>query len=52
MFGNMEAYGGTVEEQERRTLHIHFILWVQNFNCMRGNMFSEDPETRERARNV
>ena len=46
MFGNMEAFGGTVEEQERRTLHIHFILWILNFNSMRGNMFSQDFQTR------
>ena len=50
MFGKMEAFDGTVEEQERRTLHIHFLLWILNFNSMRGNMFSQDFQTRERAR--
>ena len=46
----MEAFGGTVEEQERCTPHIHFILRLLNFNCIRGNISSEVPETRERAR--
>ena len=50
MFGKMEAFGGTVEEQNRCTLHIHLLVWVVGFNCMRDNMFSEDHYIKERAR--
>ena len=50
MFGELLAFGGTVEEQARFTLHIHFLLWLKYFNSVRNNMFSEDPVVREKAR--
>ena len=46
----MKAFGGTVEEQDRRTLHIYLLVWLVGFNCMRDNMFSEDHYIKERAR--
>ena len=51
MFGGLLAFGVTVEEQARFTLHIHFLLWIKYFNSVRNNIFSEDPEVREKARN-
>lgn len=29
LFGVPEAYYGTVEEQGRKTLHLHFLLWIR-----------------------
>ena len=52
MFGNMEAFGGTVEEQERHTLHIHFILWLLNVNCMRGTCFQKILKPEKKQENV
>ena len=52
MLGTMEAFGGTVEEQERRTLHIHFILWVLNFNCMWGACFQKILKPEKEQENV
>ena len=49
MFGRVEAFGGTVEEQDRRTLHCHLLVWLQHFDFVRNNMFSENPDVRERA---
>ena len=46
----MIAYGGTVEEQDRFTLHIHLLTWLMNFNHVRDNMFSEDLDVRDKAR--
>ena len=50
MLGKMIAYGGTVEEQDRFTLHIHLLTWLMNFNHVRDNMFSEDLGVRDKAR--
>jgi hypothetical protein len=30
VFGNVKGYAGSVESQERNTLHMHFQLWVSN----------------------
>ena len=30
LFGDTEAYYGTVEQQGRLTLHLHLLLWIQN----------------------
>ena len=40
-----------MEEQARFTLNVHFLLWLKYFSSVQNNMFSEDPEVREKARN-
>ena len=48
VFGKVQSWMGTVEEQSRGTLHCHFALWIENYShvhqCVaKGN----DPQTWE-----
>ncbi|KAF5320606.1 hypothetical protein D9611_013752 [Ephemerocybe angulata] len=51
LFGTPAAFYGTVEEQGRKTLHLHFLLWILGqlpLNVVRERLMSEDSEfTRE-----
>lgn len=45
IFGIPEAYYGTVEEQGRKTLHLHFLLWIRGqlpLGVVRERLMSED----------
>ncbi|KAF6761872.1 hypothetical protein DFP72DRAFT_778538, partial [Ephemerocybe angulata] len=47
LFGKPAAYYGTVEEQGRKTLHLHFLLWISGqlpLNTIRERLMSEDSE--------
>ena len=51
MFGELSVFGRTVEEKARYTLHIDFLLWLKYFNSLQNDLFSDDPEVRQRTRN-
>lgn len=45
LFGVPEAYYGTVEEQGRKTLHLHFLLWIKGqlpLHVVREKLLSDD----------
>lgn len=45
LFGIPEAYYGTVEEQGRKTLHLHFLLWIKGqipLHVVREKLLAED----------
>lgn len=47
LFGVPGAYYGTVEEQGRKTLHLHFLLWIKGqlpLHVVRERLMSEDSE--------
>ena len=50
IFGVLEAWARTDEEQGRKTLHSHWILWVKHFNAIRDALHSEDLIQRKEAR--
>ena len=39
IFGEVEAYGDSCEEQARFTLHSHISLWIKDFNKVRDLLF-------------
>ena len=49
VFGPVEAWGVADEEQGRKDLHGHWLLWVRDFNRCRRDLFSENPEVKRRA---
>lgn len=47
LFGIPDAYYGTVEEQGRKTLHLHFLLWIRGqlpLHVVRERLMSDDSE--------
>jgi hypothetical protein len=50
IFGKAEAACETDEEQGRKTLHSHWLIWVKDFNFVRNMCYHEDDEVREKAR--
>ena len=50
IFSTLEAWARTDEEQGRKTLHGHWLLWVRNINEIREALHSKDPAQREAAR--
>ena len=42
IFGEAEAYGVAIEEQGRKTLHGHILVWIKDFNTLRNLLFHED----------
>ena len=50
IFGSLQAYGLSTEEQNRSTLHGHMILWIEGFNIIRSMLFSDDDDIRSKAR--
>ena len=51
IFGEAEAYGTASEEQGRKTLHGHILVWIKNFNILRDLLFHEDEGVRSEAKN-
>ena len=51
VFGDPEAAFRADEEQGRTTLHAHFLLWIKNFGKVRDQLFNQDKELQENARN-
>lgn len=42
IFGNISAMSMSIEEQGRRTLHAHILLWVNDLNNMRTELYSSN----------
>ena len=49
LFGNIAAFSLSVEEQGRRTLHAHILLWETELNKTREGLFSTNPRVQEYA---
>jgi len=50
IFGELDAWGMTVEEQARKTLHSHWLLWSKKLAKMRNELFDDIEEKRAKAR--
>jgi hypothetical protein len=50
IFGKVSAATMSVEEQGQRTLHAHILIWVQDLNCARNQMFCSQRPLVEAAR--
>lgn len=50
IFGEPIAIMRADEEQNRRTLHGHFLIWIKDFSKIISNLFHSNIETREEAR--
>jgi PIF1-like helicase/Helitron helicase-like domain at N-terminus len=48
-FGQVEALSISTEEQGRRTLHAHILIWVLGLNLLREDLFSESRCTQRHA---
>ena len=51
IFGTPIAYGLPIEEQGRKTLHAHILIWIKYFSTVRNLLFSYDDEIRVKAKN-
>lgn len=49
MFGRLNTYTCAVEEQGRKTLHGHWILWVQEWSDLMKRLHSSNMNTRDSA---
>ena len=49
LFGEPTAFIASIEEQGRRTLHVHFQIWVNQFNNWRDALHSSSTRIRESA---
>ena len=50
LFGKIDAFTCTIEEQGRSTLHAHFLIWVKIMNKLRNDLHHQD--TQERAESL
>ena len=50
LFGKLRAVAFAVEEQGRKTLHIHFILWVNGYKELQDGLFFGDERTKRLCR--
>ena len=50
ILGEVVAFSLASEEQARKTLHGHFLIWLKLFSEMRDALFDDDPIKREAAR--
>ena len=48
--GELDAWGMAVEEQARKTLHSHWLLWSKRLAKMRNDLFDDDGNMNETAR--
>ena len=48
--GELDAWGMAVEEQARKTLHSHWLLWSKRLAKMRDELFDDDGNMNETAR--
>ena len=49
IFGKLEAYGVAVEEQGRKTLHAHILVYTEEWNELLHKLHSTRPRTRREA---
>ena len=50
IFGELDAWGMTVEEQARKTLHAHWLLWSKKLAKMREDLFKKDGTVNDTAK--
>ena len=50
LFGNLDCFAYAVEEQGRKTLHAHFLLWINNWDKILDGL--GDPSKRENVAKV
>ena len=50
IFDIREAYGITIEEQGRKTLHAHTHVWIKDFNTVRNLLYHENGKIREESK--
>jgi hypothetical protein len=48
-FGRTKAWCAAVEEQGRKTLHAHYLIWLEGWSELREQLYSSDPEVRATA---
>ena len=48
--GELDAWGMSAEEQARKTLHAHLLLWSKKLSEMRDAIFDGDETKRAKAR--
>ena len=48
--GELDAWGMAAEEQARKTLHAHLLLWSKRLSKMRDAIFDGDETKREKAK--
>jgi AAA domain len=49
IFGQLEAYGAAFEEQARRSVHCHILVYIKDWNQTLIDLNSTSPRTRSRA---
>ncbi len=52
IFGKPIAACETDEEQGRKTLHSHWLVWIENFNFVRFMLYHENGNVREKAESI
>jgi len=50
IMGELDAWGMAVEEQARKTLHSHWLLWSKRLANMRDEVFSGNKDRQDKAR--
>lgn len=50
LFGEVEGVAYAVEEQGRKTLHCHIILWIKGYSYLKRQMFFGDVHTQAQAK--
>ena len=49
IFGIPIAYGNSTEEQGRKILHGHMLIWIKNFNKLQDLLYHPDESIRKKA---
>ena len=49
LFGIPLAFTASTEEQGRKTLHTHFLIWLKNFQERRAKLYSENIREQKAA---
>lgn len=44
VFGILDAWSAAVEEQGRKMLHIHFLIWIKDWSTLLDGLRSNDKE--------
>jgi len=52
VFGVPTAACETDEEQGRKTLHSHWLVWIEHFNFVRSMCYHDDEQVRQEARSM
>lgn len=50
ILGTLDAYAVAHEEQGRKTLHGHWLLWIRHLSKIRAMLFHHNKETQRKAR--